>query len=95
MARGYDRRIFNRENNLEMAPFDPIAIEAVEEAQQAVGLDLSEDDRHELIDAIMLSCALDRYSFKKEVQLDAKTRPAFYRQRNIFLQQIALYLQLV
>ena len=95
MARGYDRRIFNRENNLEMAPFDPIAIEAVEEAQQAVGFDLTDADRDKLIDAIMLSCTTDRHSFSYETLIPQISKSDFYSQRNLFLMNIASFLLLV
>ena len=69
MVRGYDRRVSSRANGLEMAPFDPVAIAAVEAAQQTVGFDLTDADRDKLIDAIMLSCTTDRHSFSYEKPL--------------------------
>ena len=95
MVRGYDRRISARTSGLEMAPFDPVAIQAVEEAQLCIGFDLPMSERDKLIDAIMLSCKLDRHSFRQAVPLDPESRQAFYSQRNQFLMNIARYLQLI
>ena len=95
MVRGYDRRISARANSLETAPFDPIAIKAVEEAQLCIGFDLPDADRDKLIEAIMLSCKLDRYSFNHEKQLSNISKSEFFNQRNQFLMNIARYLQLI
>lgn len=95
MVRGYDRRIYARANGLEMAPFDPIAIKAVEEAQQAIGFDLAEADRGKLVQAIMLSCTTDRHSFSYETQFPEINKSEFHNQRTLFLMNIARFLQLM
>jgi len=95
MVRGYDRRISARENGLEMAPFDPIAIQAVEEAKLCIGFDLPESERDKLTEEIILCCKLDRHSFRQAVPLDPESRQEFYSQRNQFLMNIARYLQLI
>ena len=95
MVRGYDRRIFIYENGLEMAPYDPIAIQAVEEAKKNIGIELPETVREELVEAITLSCKMDRHSFRQEEQLAGISKSEFYNQRNRFLLNIARYLQLI
>jgi len=95
MVRGYDRRVSSRANGLEMAPFDPVAIAAVEAAQQTVGFDLTDADRDKLIDAIMLSCTTDRHSFSYETLVPQISKSDFYNQRNLFLMNIARFLLLV
>lgn len=95
MVRGYSRRISARASGLDTAPFDPVAIEAVEVAQQAIGFDLPEADRDKLIDAIMLSCTTDRHSFSYETLVPQISKSDFYNQRNLFLMNIARYLQLI
>lgn len=94
IVRGYDRRISARENGL-MAPFDPSAIAAVEEAQLCIGFDLPVSERDKLIDEIMLSCRVDRHNFNHENQLTNISKSEFYNQRNHFLMNIARYLQLI
>lgn len=95
MVRGYSRRIYARENGLEMAPFDPIAIRAVEEAKLCIGFDLPMSERDKLIDEIMLSCKLDRHSFRLEKHFANISKSEFFNQRNQFLMNIARYLQLI
>lgn len=95
MVRGYDRRISARENGLEMAPFDPVAIQAVEEAKLCIGFDLPESERDKLTEEIMLSCKLDRHNFSIEKHLSNVSKSEFFNQRNQFLMNIARYLQLI
>lgn len=95
MVRGYDRRISARANGLEMAPFDPVAIAAVEEAKLCIGFDLPVSERDNLIDEIMLSCKLDRHNFSIEKHLSNVSKSEFFNQRNQFLMNIARYLQLI
>lgn len=95
MVRGYDRRILARENGLEMAPFDPIAIKAVEEAKLCIGFDLPVSERDNLIDEIMLNCKLDRHTFSHNTQFSNISKSEFFNHRNQFLMNIARYLQLM
>lgn len=95
MVRGYDRRISARASGLETAPFDPIAIKAVEEAQLCIGFDLPVSERDKLIDDIMLSCKVDRHNFNHEKQLTNISKSEFFAQRNQFLMNIARCLQLI
>ena len=95
MVRGYDRRIYARANGLELAPFDPIAIKAVEEAKLCIGFDLPMSERDKLINEIMLSRKLDRHSFSHEKHFANISKSEFFNQRNQFLMNIARYLQLI
>ena len=92
IVRGYDRRVTARENG-SMAPFDPIAIKAVEYAQRTIGLGLPEGERTSLIGEILLSCKVDRHTFVQEKQLANISKSEFFKQRNQFLLNIARYLQ--
>lgn len=68
---------------------------AVEQAKLQIGLDLPEDMRKRLVDAIMLNCKSGRRYPYKVLDVEGLSERGFYREREAFLLVIAVYLELL
>lgn len=68
---------------------------AVEQAKQQIGLDLSEEMRKKLIEAILLNCRSGRRFPYRVLDVEGFSERGFYRERESFLLAIAVYLELL
>lgn len=68
---------------------------AVEQAKLQIGLELPEDMRRKLAEAIILNCKSGRRFPYKVLDVDGFSERGFYRKRDSFLLDIAVYLELL
>lgn len=68
---------------------------AVEQAKVCIGLDLPEDMRRKLVDAIILNCKAGRRYPYEYLDVEGIGRTDFYDRRTSFLLDIAVYLELI
>lgn len=68
---------------------------AVEQAKLQIGLDLPEDMRQKLIAAIFLNCKGGRRYPFRVLDVEGFSERGFYRERESFLLNIAIYLELL
>lgn len=68
---------------------------AVEHAKACIGLELPEEMRRKLVEALMLNCKSGRRYPYRVLDVDGFSERGFYRERESFLLTIAVYLELL